>query len=169
MQKRKKSSFEPKVILTVYHDTTFRSRTEARWAVFFDVLKIKWEYEKEGYELDCGRYLPDFWLPYTENYKCKYIHAGEWIEIKGQYPSKKEIKKMLSLSRATKHSGNIFSGPPQRNLSWLRTHNTGNVHTTDERHGYLFAYISKFTDLNYSPNDFIFAINRSRSYDFGRR
>ena len=31
--------------------------------MFFDELGIKWEYEKEGYELPSGRYLPDFWLP----------------------------------------------------------------------------------------------------------
>jgi len=41
----------------------FRSRLEARWAVFFDTLGVKYEYEKEGYDLDGTWYLPDFWLP----------------------------------------------------------------------------------------------------------
>jgi hypothetical protein len=46
---------------------------EARWAVFFDALKIKWEYEPEGYELPDGMwYLPDFWL----------ARLGAWLEIK---------------------------------------------------------------------------------------
>lgn len=40
----------------------FRSRLEARWAVFFDSLKIEWEYEPEGYDLDGVWYLPDFRL-----------------------------------------------------------------------------------------------------------
>lgn len=52
-----------KPIETRYDGTLFRSRLEARWAVFFDALNVRWEYEKEGYETPLGRYLPDFWLP----------------------------------------------------------------------------------------------------------
>jgi hypothetical protein len=55
---------EIKAIETVYNNYKFRSRLEARWAVFFDVLGIKYDYEKEGYDLgEEGYYLPDFWLP----------------------------------------------------------------------------------------------------------
>lgn len=51
-------------IETQYKGYRFRSRLEARWAVFFDALNIEWEYEKEGYDLGkTGWYLPDFWLP----------------------------------------------------------------------------------------------------------
>ena len=53
----------PQAIRTRYSGILFRSRLEARWAVFFDALGVKWEYEKEGYELPSGRYLPDFFLP----------------------------------------------------------------------------------------------------------
>jgi hypothetical protein len=50
--------------LTEYNHHTFRSRLEARWAVFFDGMKIDWQYEPEGFELPSGeRYLPDFYLP----------------------------------------------------------------------------------------------------------
>ena len=50
-----------KAIQTRYKGYHFRSRLEARWAVFFDTLGIKWEYEPEGFELPGGvRYLPDF-------------------------------------------------------------------------------------------------------------
>lgn len=50
-----------KAIETRYKGYRFRSRLEARWAVFFDALGIKWEYEPEGFELPDGtRYLPDF-------------------------------------------------------------------------------------------------------------
>lgn len=53
-----------KAIETVYNGYRFRSRLEARWAKFFDSLGVKYEYEKEGYELGkSGWYLPDFWLP----------------------------------------------------------------------------------------------------------
>lgn len=49
------------VIQTYYNGYHFRSRLEARWAVFFDALGVKYEYEPEGFNLGRGRcYLPDF-------------------------------------------------------------------------------------------------------------
>jgi hypothetical protein len=51
-------------IETVYRGYRFRSRLEARWAVFFDTLGIDFDYEPEGYDLAAaGYYLPDFYLP----------------------------------------------------------------------------------------------------------
>lgn len=64
-----------KAIETQYKGYRFRSRLEARWAVFFDALGIEWEYEKEGLVLSDGTwYLPDFWLP--------QVNGGIWVEIK---------------------------------------------------------------------------------------
>jgi hypothetical protein len=63
-----------KAIETSYAGCRFRSRLEARWAVFFDELNIPWEYELQGYTVGDGRnYLPDFWLP----------NPGIWVEVKG--------------------------------------------------------------------------------------
>jgi hypothetical protein len=68
-----------KAIETVYKGYRFRSRLEARWAVFFDALGVKWEYEQQGYEIKslCGNhkwlYLPDFYLP----------DLGAHAEVKG--------------------------------------------------------------------------------------
>jgi hypothetical protein len=64
-----------KPIETVYAGCRFRSRLEARWAVFFDDLGIEWEYESQGYESRAGRYLPDFWLP----------DMRHWAEVKGHF------------------------------------------------------------------------------------
>ena len=53
-----------KPIETIYNGYRFRSRLEARWAVFFDAMKIKYRYETEGYVGIYGeKYLPDFYLP----------------------------------------------------------------------------------------------------------
>lgn len=52
-----------RAIETRYKGYRFRSRLEARWAVFFDALGFRWEYEAEGFALPSGPYLPDFWLP----------------------------------------------------------------------------------------------------------
>lgn len=50
-------------IPTEYKGYRFRSRLEARWAVFFDACGVKWEYEPEGFALPNGQfYLPDFLL-----------------------------------------------------------------------------------------------------------
>lgn len=53
-----------KPIETVYNGYKFRSRLEARWAVFFDSVGIRYEYEPDGIRLDDERhgYLPDFYL-----------------------------------------------------------------------------------------------------------
>lgn len=64
-------------IETSYKGYRFRSRLEARWAVFFDALGVEWEYEKEGFDLgEAGWYLPDFWI---KDWEC-------WIEIKAVAP-----------------------------------------------------------------------------------
>ncbi|SRR6266404_122877 len=49
-----------KAIETKYKGHRFRSRLEARWAVFFDAMDFKMEYEPEGYTQDSITYLPDF-------------------------------------------------------------------------------------------------------------
>lgn len=59
-----------KAVETVYKGYRFRSRLEARWAIFFDSLGIKWEYEPEGIVLSNGKsYLPDFYLI---NFNCYF-------------------------------------------------------------------------------------------------
>lgn len=67
-------------IETRYAGCLFRSRTEARWAVFFDAIGISWIYEVEGFHIGTNnegtatrKYLPDFYLP----------DEDLWIEVKG--------------------------------------------------------------------------------------
>lgn len=64
-----------KPIQTRAYGHHFRSRLEARWAVFFDNLGFRWEYEPEGFDIDGEAYLPDFrvWTPQGEPI---------WYEIK---------------------------------------------------------------------------------------
>ena len=62
-----------KAIETYYKGYRFRSRLEARWAVFFDALGVRYEYEPEGYYTQYGGYLPDFFLP----------GSSCFVEIKG--------------------------------------------------------------------------------------
>lgn len=57
-----------KPIETIYNGYRFRSRLEARWAVFFDVLGVTYQYEPEGFDIGGEWYLPDFYLPRLETY-----------------------------------------------------------------------------------------------------
>lgn len=51
-------------IETSYNNFLFRSRTEAKWAFFFDYLQIPYAYELEGYQMGEVKYLPDFHLDF---------------------------------------------------------------------------------------------------------
>lgn len=93
---------DAKAIETVYHGHKFRSRLEARHAVFFDQLGVRWDYEPEGFDLDGLRYLPDFWLP----------NLNVWIEIKPVPPTAEEQRKCTLLAGHTKHPVFLFVGLP---------------------------------------------------------
>lgn len=68
-----------KAIETEYNGYRFRSRLEARWAVFFDAMNIQYAYEEEGFEKYIGdqkeKYLPDFRLGLPG--------SGIYAEVKG--------------------------------------------------------------------------------------
>ena len=72
-----------KVIETKYKGYLFRSRLEARWAVFFDACGVKWEYEPEGFDLGEGiYYLPDFLL-HNVLFRDEDVSYDLWVEVKG--------------------------------------------------------------------------------------
>jgi hypothetical protein len=57
-----------------YSGRIFRSRLEARWAVFLDLLDVNWDYEPSFYQVGEELfYLPDFYLPDHQL----------WLEVKG--------------------------------------------------------------------------------------
>ena len=74
-----------KPISTYYDGFYFRSRLEARWAVFFNACGVKYEYEPEGYDLGDGIwYLPDFLLhDVTFNHAGYLSHQDLYVEVKG--------------------------------------------------------------------------------------
>ena len=112
-------------IETIYKGYRFRSRLEARWAVFMDACGADWEYEPEGLsstvycepDLDedgnivqehdpaCTYYLPDFVV-----HNVKHVHLGRgksepryepdygdvYIEVKGK-PVLEDINKIENI------------------------------------------------------------------------
>lgn len=79
-----------KAIETRYAGHRFRSRLEARWAVFFDALGVEWRYEPEGFETSAGWYLPDFYFP----------EYGRWVEIKGGRPTARDLERGAAFAEA---------------------------------------------------------------------
>jgi hypothetical protein len=94
-----------KAIETHYKGYKFRSRLEARYAVFFDRLGIEWEYEVEGYVLpNSVCYLPDFYLP--------TFNGGMYVEIKGKEFTDEEKEKCFLLCEGTNKGVWLANGKP---------------------------------------------------------
>lgn len=130
-----------KAIETKYNGYKFRSRLEARWAVFFDTLGIKYEYEKEGYELKNNEeiscvwftdktlfYLPDFFIP-----KQKDFLTEMYFEIKndgGLEGIAKEKIARLSFCKNVK-IGVLFSVPFPKNIEITKIDNVHKIYHHD--------------------------------------
>lgn len=92
-----------KPIETHYNGYRFRSRLEARWAVFFDACNTEYRYENEGYALESGWYLPDFWLPLEKRF----------VEVKPFLPHAEDFEwqKAKQLANATGCEVRIVTQP----------------------------------------------------------
>lgn len=101
---------EKKAIQTAYRGYKFRSRLEARWAVFFDALGVKWDYEPEGFKFEENKwckmgetfYLPDFYIP----------DLAMYVEIKPYDLSDEEIYKCEMLRDHTNKPVIALIGTP---------------------------------------------------------
>jgi hypothetical protein len=87
-----------KAIPTQYRNLEFRSRLEARWAVWFDEMLIPWTYEPEGFIVDGVAYLPDFYVT--------SINKGVFVEIKPKGIDGNE--KELALNRVKAFNGKLL-------------------------------------------------------------
>lgn len=98
---------------TYYDRNYFRSRLEARWAVFFNKAGIKYQYEPQGFKSDSGEmYLPDFYLP--ETYLRYGSNKGVYVEIKPDIFKENEIpaRKWFADNLV------LFTGTPDAHLWW---------------------------------------------------
>lgn len=97
-----------KSIPTTWNGVRFRSRLEARWAMFLEEQCLAWNYEPESYELPDGSwYVPDFWLPDLD---C-------WLEVKG--PGISGTDKTYALSLSTRHPAVVGQAPAAGFTDWF--------------------------------------------------
>lgn len=97
---------------TIYNGVLYRSRLEARWAIFFDVVGVEFQYEPKQFLTGEGLYLPDFYLPTLRM----------WIEIKpatGKGPTPEEILKMRDVADTESKVGFILCGFPAIKNGWI--------------------------------------------------
>lgn len=89
----------------MYNGVVYRSRTEARWAKFFDLINVSHYYEPEGFSLKSGYYLPDFLLK-RGDYTC-------YAEVKpvGGF-HKNALDKAFDLCADTGRPVLLLEGPP---------------------------------------------------------
>lgn len=104
-----------KAIDTEYKGYLFRSRLEARWAVFFDAMGIKYEYEPEGIVLSDGTgYLPDFYLP---KFNCYFEVKRDGIQ--GTPEGDEAIRKISNGADNLEWAGIIAFGDPMDDNVWI--------------------------------------------------
>jgi hypothetical protein len=84
----------------------YRSRVEARWAIFLHELGVRAQYEPEGFDFDGTRYLPDFYI----------IEWDIYIEVKWQKPSGSERFKCQMLATHTGKRVLLVIGDPSAQM-----------------------------------------------------
>ena len=157
---------EIKPIETHWMGYRFRSRLEARWAVFFHSLGIRFEYELEGFKLPSGWYLPDFWLP----------QVSRWAEVKPGPFSERERRLCIELSESTGHACLMLTGPPDFIEYAASEKMDGKYHdisyslTTQyldaERRFFCMGYPEGDTSPNYWGHDYLSAVYAARGARF---
>lgn len=133
IRKRQKTGFV-KALETTYNGYRFRSRLEARWAVFFDTLGVEYYYEPEGYDLgSAGWYLPDFWLP----------KLGMFAEVKARALTWEEKAKAKALAWSASPVLRL-EGPPAFRPYWAYVR-----HENEEREAtYALTAASEFCECS---------------------
>lgn len=135
-------------IETRYDGHRFRSRLEARWATVFTSLGVPYEYEKEGYKLPSGYYLPDFWLP----------NERIWFEVKGEEATDEECRKCFHLADQTGYAVVLANGQIGWTIDdeecglWSATHALRaffGFHRPDSK---IFPVLSYVFEWNFDPD-----------------
>lgn len=95
----------------------FRSRAEARWATFFRLAELHYQYEPEGFQLEGDWYVPDFLLPEVPVY----------VEVKPGEPNEREVRVAKALAAAARIPVMIAMGNPCQTSKLLWVDVTGST------------------------------------------
>lgn len=159
-----------KSIDTPYDGYLFRSRLEARWAVYFKHMDIDYSYEPVGVTLSDGSpYLPDFYFPELE----------VWAEVKATMLDAFDYERVKQLALDTGKPVLILDGDPTaRHYSMLIPEEDGNydvqitniIQKADEKAfitGRFLKGDKPFKDFGDLGKRALDAIRKARSKRFG--
>ena len=137
-----------RAIQTFFDGFRFRSRTEARFATMWKALGWHYQYEMEGFALEKGPFLPDFYL----------TDCAVFFEVKGVMPSDHEVGLCTSLADA--HDCTVFLavGQPEHDAA---------VYRFPPHEGYLISTLrTELGSLGASPDEIERAVLCARSAQF---
>jgi len=116
-----------KAIPTKYNGVNFRSRLEARWAAFFDLVNWKWQYEP----LDLDGWIPDFLVEFPCSHSECYGSHKLFVEIKPIEGNSKYLENYAKQHPMNKYfdkwkepNGALFGLNPD-NTIWTMCHGSG--------------------------------------------
>jgi hypothetical protein len=115
-----------KVIPQMHLGIRFRSRTEARWAEFFDSQRIPFVYEPDGIGDGHTGYLVDFQLTGAKR--------PTYFEVKPHKPTPREYQNLVNLARTMKAHVFVAHGPPSGTVQIEKVYSNG------ESKQWYFAY-----------------------------
>ncbi|MDQ3539501.1 MAG: hypothetical protein M3440_02335, partial [Chloroflexota bacterium] len=114
---------------------------EARWALFWDLLDVQWEYEPQGYNLANGqRYLPDFWLSTMDTFFEVKPSSSDGV-VKAQRLVEDLFCQGISINVAISDGppkpprvpGGVKHFPEFRLIGWTENDSSMGPYTSDER------------------------------------
>lgn len=108
-----------RAIPTKWNGVIYRSRTEAKWAWFFDHYGIPVQYEPEGFQTEAGWYLPDF----------QFLAAPRltYLEVKPQRPTNREYGLLCALAKGAKAHVFVAHGAPSSGVFIEKVYSTSRL------------------------------------------
>jgi hypothetical protein len=108
-----------KSLNTEFDGYNFRSRLEARWAVYFKEMGWDYLYEPQGYILSTGAsYLPDFFLPDFQTF----------IEVKFEVLNDYDLERAIDLVESTQIPLIILDRDPSlKHVTQMRIDEKGEI------------------------------------------
>ena len=94
---------------TPHNGVIFRSRTEAKWAFFWDKLGVTYDYEPQGWDTDGQWYLPDFvvfgalgtlWVEVKPTYEADPAGVAKFRRVAAQRPQPSRAVLLIGPPRA---------------------------------------------------------------------
>lgn len=167
-------------IQTYYNGIKYRSRTEARWALFFDKMGWTPDYEMEGFDVGGEWYLPDFYVPeinsfcevkgrelnYDERRKARKLATQTQIKVITliNTPSPVTVKNEIFIPPRTQEEWDKdLTGRAPRYWGWFK----GNFTSNSDGEVFFECLTKGCVYLGQSSNSIIDAMNAARNERFG--